>query len=665
MTGKSQDIPLSFDRLREMGIEQIQKLSGEIWTDFNLHDPGVTILEQLCYALTDLGYRVDHDVADILTGAAGTIDFESLGLCLPEQIYPCRPVTTNDYRKLILDADPGIDAVWIEPEADGTERYRIRIKPGVFAHGDQSFRKEVVETVSRVYHRHRNLCETLGSISVVDTQKVKMSATVDIHGGVAPEVVLARIYFEVCRQISPWPEFKSFKALEQDGVPLAQMLEGPLLTHGFLDEKDFRDRDRTVIKEEIGAALLSIDEVAQIRDLVFSGPDQTSLSHFDYRHVLDLPEQPRDIRVILRRDKTQFSVSFFEFTYELERLFGTHTQVRTRCRSIASYLPPPQGRYQDIIRYYSIQNHFPDVYGINSFGVPSSETPERKSDARNLKAYLLLFEQVMADFLTTLHHLPDLLSLDTRMDPGAWYKLLREDVIPNGRRLYLDDTSVDEAFGAAVRSQVDFHDMKNRVFDVLLALYGESLTQPNVTDEQQRIKNKAGFLKQIPKISRDRGGAANILAPPGRNNISGLEHKARILTGLAPGVKLFLVEHILLLPRDLKAWADLPQNLPPDFFSNRVSVVFSKADVDDIQGVARLKQAVDLNCPAHILCGFYWLAPNFMAAFEVRHNVWAKATRDQAARYTDKATIDKGTRDRDALSVSLIKFLMSVESSAR
>ncbi len=646
MTDKSQDIPLSFDRLREMGIEEIQKLSGKIWTDFNLHDPGVTILEQLCYALTDLGYRVDNDVADILTGAADTIDFENLGLCLPEQIYPCRPVTINDYRKLILDADPGIDAVWIEPEADGTERYRIRIKPGVFAHGDQSFKKEVVETVSQVYHRHRNLCETLGYISVVDTQKVKMSATVDIHGGVPPEVLLARIYFEVCRQISPWPEFKSFKDLEQEGVPLAQMFEGPLLTHGFLDERDFRDRDRIVIKEEIGAALLSVDGVKQIRDLVFSGPEQTRLSHFDYRHVLALPEDPRDIRVILRRDKTQFSVSFFEFTYELERLFGTHTQVKTRRRSIASYLPPPQGRYQDIIKYYSIQNHFPNVYGINSFGVPSSQSAERKSDARNLKAYLLLFEQAMADFLTTLHHLPDFLSLDTDMDPGDWYKPLREDVIPNGRRLYLDDPGIDEAFGAAMRSQLNFDDMKNRVFDILLALYGESLTQPNVPDEQQRIKNKALFLKQIPRISRNRGGAANILAPLGGNNISGLEHKARILAGLAPGVKLYLVEHILLFPKDSEARADLP----PDFFPSRVSVVFSKADFDDTQGIAQLKQAFDLNCPAHILCGFYRLAPDLMAEFEKRHTPWAKAV------------IDKDAGERDALSVSLINFLVSLES---
>ncbi|WP_020589083.1 hypothetical protein [Desulfobacter curvatus] len=653
MIDNTQDIPLSFDRLREMGIEEIQKLSGKIWTDFNLHDPGVTILEQLCYALTDLAYRVDHDVADILTRENGSIDFENLGLCLPEQIYPCRPVTINDYRKLILDADPGIDAVWIEPETDGTEQYRIRIKPGVFANGDQNFNKKVVETVTRVYHEHRNLCENLSAISVVDTQKVTMSATVDIRADVSPEAVLARIYFEACRQISPWPEFKTFKVLEQAGVPLAQMLEGPLLTHGFLDERDFKDRDRTVMKEELGAVLLSVDGVKQIRDLTFSAPDRSSFSRFDYRHVLGLPESSRDIQVTLRRDKTEFSVSFFEFTYELERLFGTHTQVRTRCKRIASNLPPPQGRYRDIIRYYSIQNHFPNVYGINSFGVPSSESAERKSDARNLKAYLLLFEQVMADFLNTLHHLPDLLSLDTGMDPGAWYKPLREDVIPNGHRLYSDDPGIDEAFGAAVRSQVDFDDMKNRVFDILLALYGESLTQPNVTDEQQRIKNKAGFLKQIPKISRDRGGAADILAPLGGNNISGLEHKARILANLAPGVKLYLVEHILLLPRDRKAKADLPQDLPPDFFSNRVSVVFSNADVDDAQGMAQLKQAFDLNCPAHILCGFYRLGADLMVEFEQRHNAWAKAI------------IDKDARDRDSLSADLIKFLVSVESSAR
>ena len=43
--------------LRQEGIRHLERLAGPLWTDFNAHDPGITILEQLCYALTDLAYR--------------------------------------------------------------------------------------------------------------------------------------------------------------------------------------------------------------------------------------------------------------------------------------------------------------------------------------------------------------------------------------------------------------------------------------------------------------------------------------------------------------------------------------------------------------------------------------------------------------------------------
>ena len=61
-----QDSALSYDFLRAEGIKHIQQLAGHIWTDHNTHDPGITILEQLCYAITDLGYRVDNDIQDLL-----------------------------------------------------------------------------------------------------------------------------------------------------------------------------------------------------------------------------------------------------------------------------------------------------------------------------------------------------------------------------------------------------------------------------------------------------------------------------------------------------------------------------------------------------------------------------------------------------------------------
>ena len=39
------------------------ELSGRVWTDHNLHDPGITTLEILCYALTDLAYRTGFSVS--------------------------------------------------------------------------------------------------------------------------------------------------------------------------------------------------------------------------------------------------------------------------------------------------------------------------------------------------------------------------------------------------------------------------------------------------------------------------------------------------------------------------------------------------------------------------------------------------------------------------
>ena len=66
--------PLDFDNLRARGIELTQQNSGDAWTDYNLHDPGVTILEALCYALSDLAYRTNFPLEDILTGADGKID---------------------------------------------------------------------------------------------------------------------------------------------------------------------------------------------------------------------------------------------------------------------------------------------------------------------------------------------------------------------------------------------------------------------------------------------------------------------------------------------------------------------------------------------------------------------------------------------------------------
>src|SRR4051794_23957759 len=80
--------------LRSEGIRLLERLTGDTWTDYNLSDPGVTLLEVLCYAIADLSYRAGHSVADLLAenGRTGTLPSAA-------HVLPCVPVTAADLRR--------------------------------------------------------------------------------------------------------------------------------------------------------------------------------------------------------------------------------------------------------------------------------------------------------------------------------------------------------------------------------------------------------------------------------------------------------------------------------------------------------------------------------------------------------------------------------------
>jgi hypothetical protein len=75
----------------------------------------------------------------------------------------------------------------------------------------------------------------------------------------------------------------------------------------------------------------------------------------------------------------------------------------------------------EIEKYYSIQDHFPVIYGIGSEGLPYTDK-SRRAKARQLKGYLLLFEQIMANYLSQLAHLPDFFSIREHSEhPRSYY----------------------------------------------------------------------------------------------------------------------------------------------------------------------------------------------------------------------------------------------------
>ena len=102
---KTEQTALNQEQLYALGLEHIQRLSSQIWTDYNLHDPGITTLELLCYALTDLSYRASFPIVDLLASKTDNASVMKQQFFTARQILPNRPLTLLDYRKLLIDID--------------------------------------------------------------------------------------------------------------------------------------------------------------------------------------------------------------------------------------------------------------------------------------------------------------------------------------------------------------------------------------------------------------------------------------------------------------------------------------------------------------------------------------------------------------------------------
>ena len=90
-----------YERIYREGIDILQILSGANWTDYNEHDPGVTVLENISYALTNLSYKADLPMKDILRSAKGdTISSGDNAFFVPSEILTTAPITTIDHPKL-------------------------------------------------------------------------------------------------------------------------------------------------------------------------------------------------------------------------------------------------------------------------------------------------------------------------------------------------------------------------------------------------------------------------------------------------------------------------------------------------------------------------------------------------------------------------------------
>jgi hypothetical protein len=571
-----------FETLRQEGIEHIQDLCGKVWTDYNLHDPGITILEQFCYAMTELSYRTDFDVADILAGQDNSIDFQNLALFPPQEIFPNQALTPRDYEKMIFDTLPEIEDIWVGPdrstETPGLYQIRFMAKEGGIGSG--SMTDPLVESVKQVFCKARNLCEDVSRVHRVQNRYCSLHANIEITGHQNPARVLAEIYQACASHISPGITYDPYDLLVQKGKTPGEIFTGPLLNNGFIrDTPPVRDQAFITIGDLL-ILVRAVKGVASVKSLSLRDP-LTGQTHGDAIGreeagailCLEIPEKEEQISVSLSKNLRPYLISLNELTRQYSRLTSTR-ELGLSKEEIDKSRQLPSGRSTHLGQYESIMDQFPNAYGINRFGIPSSYPDAAKAKAKQLKAYLLLFEQPMANFLETLDRTSQLFSLDPDLDRTAFARLLDNTNAPDIEDLYIGGKGACARKLDRVTKKYDpFHDRRNRILDYLLALYGEKFTQNSLGAynyyysesalAHQFILNKIKFLKHLPEISAKRAAAYNYRETSwNTENIAGLKLKASILLGFqfhhSRSLTIAFTKHGLALIPDKKL-ADLDQ----------------------------------------------------------------------------------------------------------
>ncbi|VVS95083.1 hypothetical protein [Desulfoluna spongiiphila] len=526
----------SFESLRKEGIRLIQELSGGVWTDYNLHDPGVTMLEHLCYGITDLVHRTGFPTVDYFTGEEGFVP-EAVGMFSPEAILPCGPVTGDDLRKHLFDRLEGVENVWVEALFPGLWRILLRAAPGV----DAAY---LMAEATDVYHAVRNLGEDLLEVVVLTEDPYTLEAEMELDGSRSPSVVMAEIYHVCNGLLAPGIRPESHQAMLEEEVELATVFHGPLTRHGILSRLGRSSVVERVAVTEVIGAVRKVEGVVSVKKLCFF---KGGLRHFvciqreNKGSVLSLaiPGHDSDNRVALFLEGKRLAVDIDQFKGLYSALeFGGRRPVP---HDPASLYTLPEATFRDFGEYTSIQDHFPNVYGINAFGVPPSYPEERKAAARQLKGYLALMEQFLADGMATLDAMPDLFSPEPAVRRTRFGRFLDSGHI-SGMDGLRTKKEPEAAHRALMKKYDAFHRRRNGFLTHLLALYGETVEkEPLRRDgsyfsdtalDEALIQVRIALLKRLPEISAHRfRGTRQGHRVEGERNIPPFQMKCEILLG--------------------------------------------------------------------------------------------------------------------------------------
>jgi hypothetical protein len=496
------DDPLSFDDLRARGLDALQRHAAALWSDYNVHDPGVTILEQVCFALTELGHRADFPVEDLLADGSGAVDLAALGLDPPETALPSRPVTPDDLAAAIEAACPAVRRVFLRPRGDAAERglHDLFVAPE-----SEALAADALREVRQAFEAARNLCEDINVLRVARPLRRRLVAEVEVRRRGASERLAAAIY-ERCRDLMDAPDATP----STEPLTPADACDAPEALFGST-----ADRNAIASIDRFQRAIAELEDVERVGALAFIAEDGAvdrfdSAPPFGCYRALSVPRDAEEVGLRLTSRGAALGFDVAGMRAELSRLRARGAMRGQRLRDETAWRPQPRGRSRDF-HHTRLGDGFPRAFHVGP-DAPSAALPDdARAAALQLRGFLALADAPLSDAAGDLAALPRLFGLSD--DDGASYAARPFDFGP------APDLARGPAEAAvdAARERDPWRARKGRVLEYLLALRGEAFSQNSLrrfdvsrtaeARERRILTNRVRLLREIAALDRDRAAA--------------------------------------------------------------------------------------------------------------------------------------------------------------
>lgn len=495
---KKTDVEFDFDTLRLEAFDHLQKLCGSNWTNFNIHDPGVTILEQIVFTLSEMGYKTSFGIEDYLANDNGAIDYESQGMVLPEKILPSAPVTENDFAKALYLNIPEISN--IEVKADGF-KYNITIVP--IGSEDKKLEESIKQRVRKFWEENHNLCDILDGIEIKWKKNCYLDGRIVISTTVPVENTLTEIYKVAASFLSSKVHSQSYTEAVKKQT-LDEVFEGPLSCNGLLDTKNFDSGNSKISYTELTDKILEINGVLKVLDgkLTFKTEKNETIDNRSSVN-LDIATGLHPSFYLISDEKNEIKIQ--KYIKRLKKVVQKNNAYHDNSKTIEQLredLPKlPSGKKKDISSISPIIDLFPAVY-------------RDQNNIQQLQNFLSPIEKLFNEFLEKVSNFAKTFSSE--------YEIQVDTTEQKDEELFLSDEDNEHKMSKYWYRIPRPQDLSqthqiNNILNQMLAMYGqefpdelfnslrdtssENITLDLILAKQQYLKNISEYSNQRNKVN--------------------------------------------------------------------------------------------------------------------------------------------------------------------